>query len=242
MKPRVLAVIPARYDSRRFPGKPLAVIKGRSLIEHIYREAEKTARIDQVVVATDSDDIAAAVRDFGGEVVMTSRKHHTGSDRTSEVVEKLGGSIIVSIQADLLGVNRTDYDRVLKDMLADRHIHYASLMKRVADDKELDDPNRVKVICDTDGDALWFSRYPLPYMQEETDKRLGRFAYHYHIGVYFYRRAALERYHSWPRTALEKAESLEQLRILEHHQKVRMYAIKSRVWSIDAPEDLEQKG
>ncbi|MBN2225901.1 MAG: 3-deoxy-manno-octulosonate cytidylyltransferase [candidate division Zixibacteria bacterium] len=239
MKPRVLAVIPARYDSRRFPGKPLALIKGRPLIEHIYREAEKTARIDRLVVATDSQDIATAVKDFGGEVVMTSRKHHTGSDRTSEVVAKLGGSIIISIQADHLGVTRNDYDRVLKAMLADRHMQYASLMKRVADDTELDDPNRVKVICDTNGDALWFSRYPLPYLQGVTDTRLGRFMYFYHIGVYFYRRAALERYHAWPRTALEKAESLEQLRILEHHQKIRMYAIKSRVWSIDAPEDLE---
>lgn len=210
------------------------------MIEHIYREAEQAVRIDRVVVATDSAVIASAVEDFGGETVMTSRRHRTGSDRTAEVMEKLGGSIIVSIQADHLGIKRTDYDRVLKDMMVNRNIHYASLMKRVTGEKELDDPNRVKVICDDAGDALWFSRYPLPYLQGVTDARVGRFGYYYHIGVYFFRRAALERFCSWRRSVLEKAESLEQLRILEHHQKIRMYATRSRVWSIDAPADLKK--
>ncbi len=240
MKPKVLAVIPARYQSKRFPGKPLAVVGGKSILQHIYEEVSKARLIDRIVVATDSEKIVSAIKYFGGESIITSKRHRTGSDRTAEVAEKLGGDIILNIQADHIGVTRHNYDTVLKKLLADRKISCASIVKKVECETDLFDPNRVKVILDSNGDAIWFSRYPLPFLQNINGNRLGTFDYYYHIGVYFFRRAALKRFSKWPRSPLEKAESLEQLRILENREKIRLFKIKSRVLSIDTHDDLKR--
>ncbi|UCD17176.1 MAG: NTP transferase domain-containing protein, partial [Candidatus Zixiibacteriota bacterium] len=158
MKPRVLAVIPARYQSRRFPGKALAVIAGKPLIEHIYQEAVKARLIDRVVVATDSPEIARGVAAFDGELVITSKRHRTGSDRVAEAMEKLGGMIVLNIQADHIGLKRGEYDRVLQAMLADRKIRFASLIASISRESDLYDPNRIKVIANATGHAIWFSR------------------------------------------------------------------------------------
>jgi 3-deoxy-manno-octulosonate cytidylyltransferase (CMP-KDO synthetase) len=239
MKPEILAVIPARYGSRRFPGKPLAQIAGKSLLEHIYEEVSKSKLISRVVVATDSQEIYRAVENFGGEPVFTSARHHTGSDRVAEIGRKLGGEIIINIQADHLGVKGSDYDRILKIMITDRKIEYATIAKRVENEEQLYDPNRVKVLIDGDNNAIWFSRYPLPYLQGVDDDRLKHFDFHYHIGVYFFRKKALLKFQSRAQSRYEKAESLEQLRILENHHKIRVFKIKSGVYSIDTPEDLK---
>ena len=238
MKAKVLAVIPARYQSRRFPGKPLAFVGGKPILQHIYNEASKAKLIDRVVVATDSDKIKSGVEGFGGEVVITSKRHRTGSDRAAEVASKLGGDIILNIQADHVGMNRQNYDSVLKKILADKNIRYASIVKKIEHETDLFDPNRVKVIFDSQDNALWFSRYPLPYLQNINGDRLSTFKYYYHIGVYFFRRSALDKFSRWTRSPLEKAESLEQLRILENHEKIRLFKIKSRVLSIDTRDDL----
>jgi len=238
MKPRVLAVIPARMESSRFPGKPLAKIGGKSILELLYRELTRAKNIDRVAVATDSKEIIEAVGAFGGEAVRTSKKHRTGSDRASEAASKLGGNIIINIQADNLGLKAVEFDRVIVEMQNDRKIKYATFIKRIESEKDLDDPNRVKVIADSDRNALWFSRYPLPYLQGKSDDRLKKMDYFYHIGVYFFRRTALEQFSKWKRTPLEKAESLEQLRILEHRQKIRLFRTTSRIYSVDTPEDL----
>ncbi len=239
MKNDILAVIPARYNSSRFPGKPLAELWGKSILEHLYRELSRSKLVSRVAVATDSDIIKTAVEKFGGEAIITSKKHRTGSDRSAEVAARLGAKIILNVQADHLGLKAADYDRVIKSMLADRTINHATFIKKIEIESDLFDPNRVKVIFGKDDNAIWFSRYPLPYLQSIDGDRLATFDFYYHIGVYFYRRAALENYATLPRSAHEKAESLEQLRILENGGKIRLYKVKRNMVSIDTPEDLK---
>lgn len=239
MKPKVLAVIPARFASKRFPGKPLSLIAGKPLIQHIYQAASKSKLIDKVIVATDSPDIMKTVIGFGGEAIITSGNHKTGSDRAAEAMEKLGGEIIINIQADHIGVKPAVFDRVLKAMLADRKIMFATIAKRIESESALFDPNRVKLIIDDNDYAFWFSRYPLPFLQGVNGDRLGAFDFYYHIGTYFFRKTGLKLFHSWPRSALEKAESLEQLRILENHHKIKIFKIKNEILSIDTPQDLK---
>ncbi|MEW5923669.1 MAG: 3-deoxy-manno-octulosonate cytidylyltransferase [Candidatus Zixiibacteriota bacterium] len=239
MKPKVLAVIPARFASKRFPGKPLSLIAGKPLIQHIYRAASKSKLIDKVIVATDSPDIMKTVNDFGGEAIMTSGNHRTGSDRAAEAMEKLGGEIIINIQADHIGVKPAVFDRILKAMLVDRKIMFATIARKIESEEALFDPNRVKLIIDDNDYAFWFSRYPLPFLQGVNGDRLGAFDFYYHIGTYFFRKAGLKLFHSWPRSPLEKAESLEQLRILENHHKIKVFRIKNEILSIDTPQDLK---
>ena len=238
MKPRVIAIIHARHESRRFPGKPLAVISGKLLIEHIYCEISKSKLVDKVIVATDSDEIYTAVAEFGGIAILTSKKHKTGSDRSAEAMTKTGGDIMVSIQADHIGLKRADYDCVLKAMIHDSKIKYATIIKGIESEDQLFDPNRVKVIFDRNKNALWFSRYPLPYLQGLDGDYLSHHNFFYHIGVYFFRKMALLNFHDWPQGRFERAESLEQLRMLENHQKIRLFETKSEIYSIDTPEDL----
>jgi 3-deoxy-manno-octulosonate cytidylyltransferase (CMP-KDO synthetase) len=240
MKPRILAVIPARFASKRFPGKPLSPIAGKSLIERLYLETAKSKLIDRVVVATDSQEIINGVREFGGNALLTSSKHRTGSDRTAETMRKIGGEIILNIQADHLGVTGRMYDRVLSRMLEDRNIEFATLAMKVESEDTLFNPNRVKLIMNSNGDAFWFSRYPLPYLQGVNGSKLEQFEFYYHIGVYFFRKKGLMQFASWPRSPHEKAESLEQLRILENHRRIKVFKIRRKVISIDAPEDLKQ--
>ncbi|UCD17996.1 MAG: 3-deoxy-manno-octulosonate cytidylyltransferase, partial [Candidatus Zixiibacteriota bacterium] len=240
MKPKILAVIPARFASKRFPGKPLSPLAGKSLIERLYRETARSKLIDRIVVATDSRRIIKGVQEFGGEALMTSGKHRTGSDRTAEAWKKLGGEIILNIQADHLGVTGGMYDRVLARMLGDRSIEFATLAAKVDSEQVLFNPNRVKIIMNSTGDAFWFSRYPLPYLQGVNGGRLDEFDFYYHIGVYFFRKKGLKQFAAWPRSPHEKAESLEQLRILENHRRIRVFKITSKIISIDTPEDLKQ--
>jgi 3-deoxy-manno-octulosonate cytidylyltransferase (CMP-KDO synthetase) len=237
---KILAVIPARYGSTRFPGKALAKIAGKPLLEHLYFEISRSKYVDKVVVGTDSEEIFKAVENFGGEAIYTSSKNRTGSDRSAEVMKKLGGEIIVSIQADHLGLKSSDYDRVFKAMLIDSKIKYATLIKKIDDPERLFDPNRVKVILDKNQDALWFSRFPLPYLQSIEGNHLRHFTFYYHIGVYFFRKKGLSNYNKWPQGKFELAESLEQLRILENHEKIRVFHTNSTIFSIDTPEDLKR--
>lgn len=241
MNPKILAVIPARLNSGRFPGKALVLIGGQPLIQRLHKDVSRSKLIDRLVVATDSDEVFRAVRSFGGEAVKTSKRHRTGSDRTAEVMEKLGGSIIINVQADHLGLSGSFYDRIIKKMLEDRSIEVATIGSRVTEESTLYDPNRVKMIFDSSDNALWFSRYPLPFLQGGGTKENGpaTFDFYYHIGVYFFRKAALKKFSSWRRTKLEKAESLEQLRLLENGCKIKVFKTSTKLYSIDTPEDLK---
>jgi len=238
MKPNVLAVIPARLASTRLPGKALYPIDGKPLLEHLYKEVSRAGLIDRTIVASDSTEIIQAVERFGGQTLKTSKKHRTGSDRTAEAAQRLGGDIIINIQADHLGLKAREFDKVIQAMLSDKSIKYATFIKRIETESELYDPHRVKVIFDKDNNAIWFSRYPIPYLQGVSGNRVKEFNFYYHIGVYFYRKEALAAFHNYQRTSYEKAESLEQLRILENGGKMRVYKTKCRIWSIDSPKDL----
>lgn len=240
MKNKVVAIIPARLSSKRFPRKVLYKIDGKPLLEHLYKEVSRAKLINRVVVATDSNEVIEKVSAFGGEVLKTSKKHRTGSDRTAEAANKLGGDIFINIQADNLGVKANDFDKIITEMLNDKKIKCATFVKKIENEDELYDPNRVKVIFNRQNDALWFSRYPIPFLQGENGNRVDKFKYYYHIGIYFYRKAALNDFAASRRTPLEKAESLEQLRILENGGKIKIFNLNRNIWSIDTPDDTKK--
>jgi 3-deoxy-manno-octulosonate cytidylyltransferase (CMP-KDO synthetase) len=233
MKSKILAVIPARLGSGRFPGKVLAPIGDRSLLQRLYEEVSRSKLIGRLIVATDSDEVCDRVISFGGEVIKTSRRHRTGSDRVAEVMDKIGGNIIINIQADHLGISGRFYDRILSGMLKDKKIETATIAARVESEA---------IAINGDSEALWFSRYPIPFLQGINGNRLNSYDYYYHVGVYFFRRDILRKFAGWRRSKIEKAESLEQLRLLEHGCKIKIYKTGSRVLSLDAPEDLKAAG
>lgn len=241
MAARVVAVIPARLGSSRFPDKVIFPINDKPMIYHVHRSLNKAKLVDRVVVATDDQKIKSVVEEFGGEVVMTSRRHKTGSDRAAEVLQKIGGEIIINVQGDNLSLKPALIDRLINCLITDRKVNYATLAYRITDDEQLFDPNKVKVIIDADDNALWFSRYPLPYLQKALEKnRHHQFPFYGHIGVYAYRSSGLKKYTDWKQSRYELAESLEQLRILENGYKIKVLKTTARPISIDRPEDLKK--
>jgi 3-deoxy-manno-octulosonate cytidylyltransferase (CMP-KDO synthetase) len=238
---KVLAVVPARMESSRFPGKVLHSFRGRPLICHLLDDIRKSRKIHQTVVATDSSEIKKALADYDVEVVTTKSHHRTGSDRANEAARKVGGDIIINIQADNFGLKGTLLDRVIDSLKVKPKIEYATLGRRITDEDDLFDPNVVKLITDNKDRVLWFSRYPLPYLQNlKKGKHVDQWPFLQHIGVYFFRREALKRYAAWPSSALEKAESLEQTRILLHEKKIQLFRTRSQVVSVDTKDDLRK--
>jgi len=236
-----VAIIPARLGSTRFPRKVLHLYRGKPLSAYVYDEVSKSKLIDRVVVATDSLEVQNVVEDFGGEVVLTAKRHRTGSDRVAEAAEKTGGSIIVNVQADNFGVKGKVLDRVILQMKNTTSIKFATLAFKLRSDHELQDPNLVKVVMAPDGHALWFSRSPIPYVRDAgTSQWTSRHQFLGHLGIYFYRRPGLIQFTRWKRLALEKAESLEQLRILENGGRMVVFKTKLQSVSVDAPEDVKK--
>ncbi|MCD6249478.1 MAG: 3-deoxy-manno-octulosonate cytidylyltransferase [candidate division Zixibacteria bacterium] len=241
MSPRVVAIIPARMGSSRFAGKVLAVHEDRPLLYHVWRCVCRCRTVDRVMIATDSAKIATVATDFGAEVVRTSKRPRTGSDRVAEAIRKRSASIVINVQADCFGLPPKTIDRVVDAMTEDQTIKYATLARRIESDQDLFDPGVVKVVTDREGRALWFSRFPLPYLQQAAaGSRNSQFRFRGHIGVYFFRRRALEDFARWKQTLLEKAESLEQLRVLEHGGIMQVFNTSARTFSIDTPEDMKK--
>ncbi len=239
----VLAVIPARIGSKRFPGKVLHPFKGKPLLYYVWSQLAKARRVSRLVIATDSVMIARAAHDFGAEVFRTSARHQTGSDRTAEAAERLGGKIVINVQADSFGLTPRIVDKVLTSMMRERSVRFATLVKRLDSDHDLLNPNCVKVAVNREGKGMWFSRSPIPFLQSRTaHSRVSQFRFWGHVGVYFFRGEALRDYAGWPRTAMEKAESLEQLRILEHGEQIRVYPTSMRTISVDSPNDIRKIG
>lgn len=228
------AVIPARYDSTRFPGKILANIKGKSMIRHVYERVEIVEEIDTVIVATDDHRIFRCVEDFGGRVVMTSPEHTSGTDRIAEVARELSHSLIVNVQGDEPDIKPEMIASALRPFVQEEEIKMTTLIRKL-DQEEINDPNVVKVVTDKDGNALYFSRASIPYVR---DNRSGRF--YKHIGLYVYRREFLLQYTSMEPTPLEMAESLEQLRVLENGYRIRAVETELDSIGVDTPEDLER--
>ena len=235
-KARVLAVIPARHASRRFPGKPLADLGGMPVIQHVFERAALAVSLDAVVVATDDPRILDAVRSFGGEAALTSSLHRSGTERVAEVVRGLPSvEVVVNVQGDEPFVEPGAIDALVAPLRAAQGPSFTTLREPLDETRDLCDPNVVKVVTDLSGHALYFSRAPIPH-------RNGRLpsSVHRHVGLYGYRREALLWYAALPPTPLEGSEGLEQLRILEHGGRIFVVESRYRTLSIDTPADLER--
>lgn len=233
---RITAVIPARFESTRFPGKPLADLNGRPMIEHVYRRAASVGGIEQVLVATDDTRIADAVRRFGGAVTMTSPAHRTGTERVAEVARALACDVIVNVQGD----EPVIAPAMIADVLApfrDPAVTMTTLRRRITHDEELASPHVVKVVVDMHDDALYFSRAPIP---THRGGAAGAALPCKHVGLYAYRREVLLTLAALPPTPLELAESLEQLRALEHGFRIRTPETLHDSIGVDTPEDLDR--
>lgn len=237
----VVAVLPARLPSRRFPGKVLYRYRSHPLLYYVWNDIRRSRLIDHVFIATDSLEIEKEATDFGAEVIRTSTRAKTGSDRVAEAVTGMKASIIINVQADTFGLKTADLSKVIKAMQADRSIKFATLARPILNDNELFNANTVKVVTDKNRRALIFSRYPLPYLTEpDSRQRSNQYPFLAHIGVYFFRRAALEQFASWKQGKLEKAESLEQLRVLENGGKMTVFKTGSGPVSVDSDLDLKK--
>jgi 3-deoxy-manno-octulosonate cytidylyltransferase (CMP-KDO synthetase) len=225
-----IAIIPARYQSTRLPGKPVIEIRGKTLIEHVYRRVEQAGLIERILVATDDERIAQAVQQFGGNVIMTRIDHQSGTDRLAEAAAGLPpDALVVNVQGDEPMIEPEVIDRaVAAARLGDAEI--VTLMTKLTDRAAIDDPNRVKVVVDRNGFALYFSRSPIPFTGTTF----------LHLGLYVYRSGFLKRFTQLERTPLEIAERLEQLRALEHGFRIRVVEVESASWGIDTPADLER--
>jgi 3-deoxy-manno-octulosonate cytidylyltransferase (CMP-KDO synthetase) len=232
--PRIVAIIPARFQSSRLPGKPLADVGGRSMIEHVYRRAAAAPSVEAVVVATDDARIAAAVESFGGIVRLTRSSHPSGTDRLAEVAEQLSCDIVVNVQGDEPLIEPEMIDEVVQPLRSDAALEMATLRRAITDHADYANPNVVKVVVDRAGDALYFSRAPIPHA------RGGALTAYAHVGIYAYRRAFLLAYARLRPTPLELTESLEQLRALEHGFRIRTVETRHESIGVDTPEDLER--
>jgi len=232
-----VAVIPARYASTRLPGKALADIAGRPMIEHVYRRAAESRHVDAVIVATDDERIAAVVRQFGGDVRLTSPAHPSATDRLGEVAADLDCDLVVNVQGDEPVIEPSVIDAVIEPFGNDASLSMTSAFLRFTNPDDADDPNVVKVAIDRRGCALYFSRSRIPFPRGPQDAAAGPFK---HIGVYVYRRQFLRQLASLAPTPLERSESLEQLRVLEHGFSIKMVETRHDSIGVDTPADLER--
>lgn len=249
---KIIAIIPARYASTRFPGKPLADLLGKPLIQWVYENTRKSLLLDDIAVATDNPLIYQAVIRFGGKAVMTSESHKSGTDRVAEVVRGLSADIIVNIQGDEPLIRPEMIEEAISPFIKGQgarnkgheprgkgqEIEVTTLKKRITDPEELNSPDVVKVVTDKEGFALYFSRAPIPYHRDRNEHRQP-IAYK-HIGLYAYRRDFLLRFTDEPTSQLEEIEKLEQLRMLEDGVRPLVVETKYDSIGVDTPEDLEK--
>ncbi len=234
----VIAIIPARYESTRLPGKPLADIAGKPMIQHVYERAAAVRSIARVIVATDDARIQKTVQGFGGEAFMTGTQHVSGTDRIAEVARTLDAEILVNVQGDLPFLEAGMVDDAIGELRADDSLPMSTVKTVIRDAEAMNNPNVVKVVTNRDGDALYFSRSPLPYWRGVTDD--GVMGYK-HLGLYGYRRDFLLRFTELQPTPLELAEKLEQLRALEFGYRIRVVETVAGLGvEVDTPEDLER--
>ncbi len=232
---KFLGVIPARYGSTRFQGKPLELIDGKPMIEWVYKRS-LLSKLDKVVVATDHESIKKVVEDFGGEVIMTSENHETGTDRIAEVANHYKDyEVIINVQGDEPLINPDMIDSLIKPFVEDNKLQMATLKYKLDDLEEIDNPNNVKVICDKDDFAIYFSRCPIPFR-----RNLNMDVYYKHVGVYGYKRDFVIAYAKMPQTPIEKSESLEQLRVLENGYKIKVVETDHKILGVDTVEDLKK--
>jgi len=237
----IIGIIPARYASTRFPGKPLIDIGGKSMIQRVYEQALKASSLKFVIVATDDERIVEHVKTFGGHVMLTESNHQSGTDRCSEVVRRLDGfDIAINIQGDEPYIDPYQIDLVAS-CFQDEQTQIATLVKKIDDYNELLNNNTPKVVLNSSMDALYFSRHTIPFIRGlSIEDWLVHHTYYKHIGIYGYRCQVLEALAQLPVSSLEKAESLEQLRWLENGYRIRTAETTVETIAIDEPGDLQK--
>ncbi len=237
-KKSVIGIIPARFASTRFPGKPLAHINGKPMIQHVYESAARSKLLNRIIVATDDKRIYKAVRMFWGEVIMTSPKHNSGTDRIGEVVTKtdaVQADIIVNIQGDEPFIDYRNIDKAILPLLKDKDIQVATLASKIDDIREINDPNTVKVFFDKEKFAIDFSRKVKPYNQGKKQANFYK-----HIGLYVYRKNYLLKFIKMKPSKREKIEKLEQLRVLDNGGDIKIVLTRLNSQSVDTKEDLKK--
>lgn len=233
---KIIGIIPARYNSSRFPGKPLVDISGKTMIQRVFESSSKSKLINKLIVATDDKRIYDSVITFGGNVMMTSRKNKTGTDRICEVVSNLKlnkNDIIVNIQGDEPMISSKTIDDAIYPLIVDKNLNVSTVAIKLNEDYS--NPNKVKVIIDRNGYAIYFSRLPIPFDFKNT----GRVIYYKHFGIYVYRMKFLINFNNTKQTNTEKSESLEQLRILEMGEKIKVVISKLDTIAVDTIYDLK---
>ena len=241
----VLVVIPARYGSTRFPGKPLATLHGRPVIQHVYERVAQAERVEETVIATDDERIVEAVRQFGGEAVMTSPQARSGTERVAEVARTRSAQIVINVQGDEPLVHPDMVDSVAAFLERHKAVPMASVMRRIERCEDIANPHIVKVVVDREGFALYFSRGPIPWVRQDEDPRAGGphealkvMGAMKHIGLYGYQRRFVMQFPHLEPTPLEQFEQLEQLRALEHGYRIKLLETEHDTIGVDTPEDL----
>jgi len=232
---KVIGIIPARYASSRLPGKALVDIAGRPMIEHVYRRCREAGSLSEVWVATDDRRIYDVVEGFGGRAVMTRADHPSGTDRIAEAAAPMDARVIVNIQGDEPLLDPAEIDAVAAPFAEDPEVVMSTAAVRIEDPRDIQDPGMVKVVVDRKGNALYFSRLPIPHYRSGSQGLCLK-----HIGLYAYRKDFLLTYASLPPAPLEQAECLEQLRVLENGYRIRVVLTEHDAISVDTPEDLER--
>ncbi|HEU4401741.1 MAG TPA: 3-deoxy-manno-octulosonate cytidylyltransferase [Candidatus Polarisedimenticolia bacterium] len=239
---RAVGVIPARFHSSRFPGKPLALIGGKPLVEHVYERARGARLLARLLVATEDERIVRLVQGFGGEALMTSPDHPSGTDRLAEVARRVPADLFVNIQGDEPLLEPSDVDRLVECLAGDPAIDMATLAEPIRDEEAFRDPNVVKIVCDGAGRALYFSRAPIPCSRfagvANHPPGAAAAAWRRHVGIYAYRARFLSEFASWSPGTLERIEGLEQLRALERGRSIRVLDARGRYLGVDTPADV----
>lgn len=237
-KNKVIAMIPARYEASRFPGKLLKDLNGKTVIRRTYEAAVNTELFDEVFVVTDSDKIRDEIQAHGGKVIMSQKEHECGSDRIAEAVENMDVDIVLNVQGDEPFIDKNSLAKLIEVFEQDqlKETDLASLKTPLLDSDEITNPNNVKVITGKEGFALYFSRFPIPYPRDTSAK----VTYYKHIGIYAFRKSALMDFYRLPMLPLEAAEKIECIRYLEYGKKIKMIETSVKSIGIDTPEDLEK--
>ena len=231
---KIIGVIPARFGSRRLPGKPLIDIEGKPLIQYVYERAQRLKKLDGLLVATDDERIFNKVRQFGGEAKLTSVECKSGSDRVAEVIKNIDCDLVVNIQGDEPFFEPATVEKMVESLIDDPEVQISTACVRMKNPGEIKDENTVKVVLDKDDFALYFSRSPIPCFQEDQGEVFK------HLGFYAFRRDFLLEFSRWSKTPLEKAEKLEQLRILENGYRIKVIKSMFDSLGIDTTEDFKK--
>ena len=237
---KAIGIIPARWGATRFEGKVLANLMGKPVIQHVWDNAKKAKTLDDLVVACDDERIFKVVEGFGGKAVYTSADQPSGTDRLAEVVNPMDVEIAVNIQGDEPLVKPIMIDNLVIALEDEKIAQMATMIKKIEDDSELTNSNVVKVVIDKNGYALYFSRYAIPYNRTGAKDEEKKPVYYKHIGLYAFTKDFLFTFRNLPKSSLENAEKLEQLRVLEYGYKIKTVETKFDTVGIDRPEDLKK--